>query len=118
MNGRKPLWWVIGCGFILSLPVLITGFPALTHDGRVHEVWYTNFAAQFWSGDLYPRWLQNVDMGLGGPTFFFYPPTPFFITSLFQPIFAGQRVSTRHHVEEMQCIAVRDADPFRLSGRP
>ena len=90
MSVRKPLWWVIGCGFILSLPVLITGFPGLTHDGRVHEVWYTNFAAQFWDGDLYPRWLQNLDMGLGGPSFFFYPPTPFFITSLFQPLFAGQ----------------------------
>jgi hypothetical protein len=84
------LWWVIGCGFILSLPVLITGFPGLTHDGRVHEVWFTNFAAQFWGGDLYPRWLQNLDMGLGGPSFFFYPPTPFFITSLFQPLFASQ----------------------------
>lgn len=90
MIARKPLWWVIGCGFILSLPLLITGFPGLTHDGRVHEVWYTNFAAQLWGGDLYPRWLQNLDMGLGGPSFFFYPPTPFFITSLFQPIFASQ----------------------------
>src|SRR4029079_7938407 len=55
---RKPAWWVVGCGFILSLPVLLAGFPALTHDGRVHEVWYTNFAAQFWAGALYPRWLK------------------------------------------------------------
>jgi hypothetical protein len=87
---RRPAWWVVGCGFILSLPVLLAGFPALTHDGRVHEVWYTNFAAQFWAGDLYPRWLQNLDMGLGGPSFYFYPPLPFFITSLFQPLFKSQ----------------------------
>jgi hypothetical protein len=90
VTSRKPLWWVLGCGLILSLPVLITGFPGLTHDGRVHEVWYTNFAAQLWAGDLYPRWLQNLDMGLGGPSFYFYPPTPYYITSLFQPLFAGQ----------------------------
>jgi len=34
VNGRKPLWWVIGCGFILSLPVLITGFQAENTLGR------------------------------------------------------------------------------------
>lgn len=90
MIARKPIWWVIGCGLLLSFPVLYAGFPALTHDGRVHEVWYSNFAAQLWAGDWYPRWLQHLDMGLGGPSFFFYPPTPFYITSVFHPLFSSQ----------------------------
>ena len=76
MNGRRPLLWVICCGIILSLPVLLFGFPYPTHDGQVHEVWYSSFATQLWAGDLYPRWLQNLDGGLGGPTFYFYPPAP------------------------------------------
>lgn len=50
---------------------------------------------QLWAGDLYPRWLQNLDGGLGGPTFVFYPPVPFFITSLLQPFAHGAGASWR-----------------------
>jgi len=86
---RRPIVWVIGAGIVLGLPVLIAGFPAATHDGRVHGVWLELFAKQFWSGDLYPRWLQGLDGGLGGPSFYFYPPLPFFVAALFQPLFGG-----------------------------
>ena len=89
MNRRRPLLWVICCGIILSLPVLLFGFPYPTHDGQVHEAWYSSFATQFWDGDWYPRWLQNLDGGLGGPTFYFYPPAPYFITAIFQPFLHG-----------------------------
>ncbi|HEY9229688.1 MAG TPA: 6-pyruvoyl-tetrahydropterin synthase-related protein [Gemmatimonadaceae bacterium] len=87
---KRPLFWVIVCGLIIGLPVLFAGFPFSSHDGNVHEVWYSNFAAQFWAGDLYPRWLQDLDDGLGGPSFFFYPPVPYWFTSLFQPFFRDQ----------------------------
>lgn len=77
------------CGIVLSVPVLLFGFPYPTHDSQIHEVWYSSFATQLWAGDWYPRWLQNLDGGLGGPTFYFYPPVPFFITAIFQPFLHG-----------------------------
>lgn len=89
MNSRRPLLWVVCCGIVLSLPVLLAGFPYPAHDSRVHEVWYSSFALQLWSGELYPRWLQNLDGGLGGPTFYFYPPAPYYITSLLHPLLPG-----------------------------
>jgi uncharacterized membrane protein len=95
MNRRRALLWVVFCGLVLSLPMLIVGFPNPTHDGRVHEVWFGNFAAQFWAGDWYPRWLQQLDGGLGGPSFYFYPPMPYVITALFQPLFRGAADSWR-----------------------
>jgi 6-pyruvoyl-tetrahydropterin synthase related domain len=89
MNRLKYPAVVFCVGLMLALPALIFGFPHPTHDGRSHAIWYFNFAAQFWKGDLYPRWLTNLNGGLGSPVFFFYHPAPYFITSLFQPFFDG-----------------------------
>lgn len=89
MNPCKYPAVVFCVGLLLALPVLIFGFPHPTPDGRSHVFWYFNFAAQLWTGDLYPRWLTDLNGGLGSPTFFFYHPAPFFITSLFQPFFHG-----------------------------
>jgi hypothetical protein len=86
---KKPLGWVLLCGALLSLPVVLFGFPYPTHDARTHDVWYTAFSAQFWAGEWYPRWLQNLDGGLGGPTFYFYPPVAYFATALLQPLYAS-----------------------------
>ena len=83
----KHLGFVLCSGLLLSLPVLLFGFPYPAHDSRIHDVWYSSFVAQFWGGEWYPRWLQNLDGGLGGPTFYFYPPVPYWITSLLQPPF-------------------------------
>ncbi len=38
-------------------------------------------------GDLYPRWLMEMNGGLGSPVFFFYPPAPYFLTSVLRPFF-------------------------------
>jgi len=42
-----------------------------------------HFSLQFWSGELYPRWLMNVNNGLGSPVFLFYGPLAFYAGSLF-----------------------------------
>jgi hypothetical protein len=39
-----------------------------------------------WHGDLYPRWLFDMNYGLGSPTFFIYPPFPSFIYALLLPM--------------------------------
>ncbi len=41
------------------------------------------FSKQFWQGELYPRWLQDMFAGDGSPIFFYYPPLAYFITAFF-----------------------------------
>src|SRR5215472_10218924 len=78
---------IVGAGILFSLPVIIFGLPFLGDDAGFHAAWYRNFSKQLWAGDLYPRWLMEMNGGLGSPVFFFYPPAPYFLTSLLRPIF-------------------------------
>jgi hypothetical protein len=78
---------IAGAGLVLTLPVLIFGLPFLSDDAGFHAVWYSHFSKQLWMGDLYPRWLMEMNGGLGSPVFFFYPPAPYFFTSLLRPFF-------------------------------
>jgi len=78
---------IAGAGLVLTLPVLIFGLPFLSDDAGFHAVWYSHFSKQLWMGDLYPRWLMEMNGGLGSPVFFFYPPVPYFFTSMLRPFF-------------------------------
>jgi hypothetical protein len=70
-------------GVILTLPTIIYGFPADGHDSIVHLTWYTQFSEQLISGQTYPRWLLRENAGLGSPTFYYYGPLPYYVTSIF-----------------------------------
>jgi hypothetical protein len=78
---------IAGAGLVLTLPVLIFGLPFLGDDAGFHAVWYSHFSQQLWMGDWYPRWLMDMNGGLGSPVFFFYPPAPYFLTSVLRPFF-------------------------------
>ncbi len=78
---------IAGAGLVLTLPVLIFGLPFLSDDAGFHAAWYSHFSKQLWMGDLYPRWLMEMNGGLGSPVFFFYPPAPYFLTSVLRPFF-------------------------------
>lgn len=88
LNSRAYLAIIALAGIILCLPMILYGFPAYSHDGWTHALWSANFSNQFWSGDLYPRWLVGLNHGLGSPAFFFYPPLPYYLTSIFKPFFS------------------------------
>lgn len=89
-----------------SLPVCVAGllFGALPlwrgvpvrGDTVFHAMWYTSFSAQLLAGDLYPRWLVNLNGGLGSPVFFFYAPLPYYITTLFTFLMPGGIYGTLH----------------------
>jgi hypothetical protein len=76
---------IVGFGLILSIPAIINGCIN-GHDFANQIVWSKHFSAQFLQGEFYPRWLQNMNAGFGSPTFFFYPPIPYYFTSLFSPL--------------------------------
>jgi hypothetical protein len=44
------------------------------------------FGSQFWAGEMYPRWCFDAHAGLGSPVFVFYPPLPFYASSLLYPL--------------------------------
>jgi len=87
---RRVVTLHIACLIVLSLlltwPLLIYGIPDLSHDGYHHARWAKQFAAQFWQGDLFPRWFANVNGGFGGPSGFFYPPLTSYVSTLFSPL--------------------------------
>ncbi|MCH2038177.1 MAG: hypothetical protein MK137_06260, partial [Rickettsiales bacterium] len=66
---------------IFTVPALIF-FPLSNADGYVHEYYVRYFANLFLEGALYPRWLAGLNGGCGEPTFYFYPPLAYYITSI------------------------------------
>ena len=60
---------VCAAGLLFGALPLWRGVP-VWGDTLFHAMWYTNFSAQLLAGDLYPRWLINLNGGLGSPVFF------------------------------------------------
>ncbi|WP_378081895.1 6-pyruvoyl-tetrahydropterin synthase-related protein [Aeromonas bestiarum] len=76
-----PLTLVLACG-VLLLPLWLRG-GSQGHDLFHHLLSGHYFALQLWQGELYPRWLMAMNGGFGSPTFFFYPPLPYYVSALF-----------------------------------
>jgi 6-pyruvoyl-tetrahydropterin synthase related domain len=71
----------IGLGF----PALHNGMPD-GHDSYEHVSRYSSVASQFREGEIYPRWLANMNSGLGSPALFVYAPLPYFVPGLVSPL--------------------------------
>jgi hypothetical protein len=73
----RPLHLVILLmyGAFLTWPALSTGYIP-SRDVLIHLLWSTNFSDQLWAGEGYPRWLDQMNGGLGSPVFFFYARFP------------------------------------------
>jgi hypothetical protein len=70
----------------LSLPIFVRGSVLVGQDTHEHINFGRYFAEQFWQGDIYPRWLQNMNYGLGSASFFVYPPFPSYVYALLLPL--------------------------------
>ena len=73
---------------LLLAPNLVLG-TLPSHSSPHNHTWATQFADQFRTGILYPRWMPESFDGLGGPTFYFYPPMVFWIDGLLDVVTAG-----------------------------
>lgn len=74
-------------GLVLGLFCLVHGFPFYGDDSTSHAISYSHFASHLWQGDLYPRWIPTMNGGLGSAFFFYYPPVPYYLTSVLHPAF-------------------------------
>ncbi len=78
---RVALALLLACA-LLMLPLWWQG-GSQGHDLFHHLLSGHYFARQLWQGELYPRWLMAMNGGFGSPTFFFYPPLPYYVSALF-----------------------------------
>ena len=64
----------------------ILDYPVIGHDSYVHLNWLDQFTRLREQGIAYPRWLPDSFGGFGSPSFYFYPPLPYWIASFFYSI--------------------------------
>ena len=79
---------------ILCIRCLLGGIPP-RDNSTTHAMYQYHFSRQFWSGELYPRWLAEANKGYGSPIFLVQYPLPYFITALLRPITSFPPTATR-----------------------
>ncbi len=72
---------IILAGSGASFTIIKWGPPG-GHSIGLNVIWLDAFSRQLLSGDLYPRWLVDLNEGTGSPVFFFYGPLPFYLASI------------------------------------
>lgn len=82
----NPFLVIVGVGTLVMLPALLAGAMRDGIDSIFHARWMQAFATQVWGGELYPRWLMDLNGGFGSPAFFIYPPFSQYVTALLHPI--------------------------------
>lgn len=122
VTGRPALaGLVLPCIVVLAavlacLPLFEYGAPN-GHSIAFNLAWLRNFSAQLWGGDLYPRWLADMNRGAGSPVFFFYAPLPFYISSLAGLPFHGSSLDVQLAAGECLLIALSGLS-FYFYARP
>jgi hypothetical protein len=97
MKGLRE-WYLVVPSLALASGLLLLPFwlqgGSQGHDLFHHLLSGHYFAQQLWQGEPYPRWLMAMNGGFGSPTFFFYPPLPYYVSALF----AGPGALAQHAV--------------------
>src|SRR5579872_866268 len=87
---RASTIWIAAT--LLMLPAFVMGH-IISDNSFTNVNWSEGFARRLFSGDLYPRWLPDMNAGAGSPVFYFYGPLPFYLTAPFHLI-----LDSRHAV--------------------
>ncbi len=85
ITGREV--FVLGvAALVCALPMLIHGPMVKGHDTYEHLNYSRHFSDQFWAGESSPRWLLDMNHGLGSPSLFVYPPFASYVYTFLQPL--------------------------------
>ena len=76
---------ILAVSLLLMLPIWWFGLAVNSHDTRAHASWQYLFSMQFWNGEIYPRWLAEMNEGFGSPSFYIYPPLSQFAAVILAP---------------------------------
>jgi len=85
---------IVSLAALLCLPCLIHGLSPVG-DSTLHATYQYQFSRQFWSGDIYPRWMMSANKGYGSPIFLIQYPLPYWITALLRPLVGFAPAPTR-----------------------
>lgn len=78
---RRPILTLLLASILGLLPNLVFGIGP-SHSMHFNLTWHQGFSSQVMQGTPYPRWLPGSFSGLGSPTFYFYPPIAFYMSTL------------------------------------
>ncbi len=79
---------IICIGSFLFLPSIYFGIYS-GHDAAIHVRWIEGFYNILSLENIYPRWMHDSNEGFGAPVFFYYPPLPYYFSSIFLSIGIG-----------------------------
>lgn len=86
VSSANPFLVIVLVATLVMVPALLAGAMRNGIDSIFHARWMQAFSKQFWDGELYPRWLMDLNDGFGSPAFFIYPPFSQFVTALLHPL--------------------------------
>jgi hypothetical protein len=69
---------IVAAVTVVCIPLILIG-PQSGHSLGHNVSWASGFTGQLLGGELYPRWLIDMNEGAGSPAFFFYAPLPFYL---------------------------------------
>lgn len=84
---KTKLGWTFVFGVLVLLCFMLLHKPLLHGTGWNHSyffnaAWILEFNDSLHRGVFPPRWLFGANNGLGSPSFYYYPPMPFYVTAL------------------------------------
>ncbi len=76
--------FAVGALFVAIVFELISWavYPFNGYDSFSHIFWIGEWHKMWQAGILYPRWLPDSFHGFGAPSFYYYPPLTFFLSSV------------------------------------
>ncbi len=120
---KRTAWQASIAVFVLLAVAALACAPMLWygasngHSIIYNLVWLKNFSAQLAQGDLYPRWLMNMNHGAGSPVFYFYAPLPFYIASIPALLAPAAKLTVQLAWGEWLFIALSGLAFFRYAQR-
>lgn len=101
---------------LLCLPMFLYGAPN-GHSIEYNLVWLREFSEQLLEGDVYPRWLVDMNRGAGSPVFFFYGSLPFYISSVGALVCPSCKVVVQLGIGEWLLLALSGLSFFHFARR-
>lgn len=101
---------------VLCLPMLLYGAPN-GHSIEYNLVWLREFSEQLLEGNVYPRWLVDMNRGAGSPVFFFYGSLPFYISSVGALVCPSCKVVVQLGIGEWLLLALSGLAFFHFARR-
>lgn len=84
---------LFGAALLCFWAVFFDGYP-IGDDYKNQIIAFEAFREQVNQGELYPRWLHDINHGFGGANLFFYPPLIYYVEYVVDLMLPGEQPTT------------------------